>query len=126
MNQIKPEWKDKGLEIPSQYKITWRVRWTIFLPAGSYTHWKILVLHPGILWWHQYQNIVRSSSRKLKSLDVSQHLIKQLEAHNKMLAISLTPGMLHLFLSFHWRASASNTRRSTTTCSCSKLILCKQ
>jgi hypothetical protein len=26
MNQIKPEWKGKGLENPSQYKITWRVR----------------------------------------------------------------------------------------------------
>jgi hypothetical protein len=26
MNQIKPEWKDKRLENPSQYKITWRVR----------------------------------------------------------------------------------------------------
>lgn len=65
--------------------------------------WMILVLHPGILWWHRYQNIVRSSSRKLKSLAVSQHLIKQLEAHNKMLAIALTPGILHLFLSFHWQ-----------------------
>jgi hypothetical protein len=26
MNQTKPEWKDKGLENPSQYKITSRVR----------------------------------------------------------------------------------------------------
>jgi hypothetical protein len=39
--------------------------------------WRILVLHPGILWWHEYQNIVRSSSTKLKSLAVSQHLINR-------------------------------------------------